>query len=63
MNMYFFPTTDRSVLNDLPFGSDHPSGSLFTFVDGHVEFVSEDIDIDLYQAMSTYAGEELVTGR
>jgi len=63
MNINLFPTDDRSILNDLPFGSDHPSGSLFTFVDGHVEFVSEDIDIDLYQGLSTYAGAEVLTDR
>lgn len=39
------------------FASRHPSGSQFTFLDGRVEFVPEDIDLDLYQNMSTIAGE------
>jgi len=38
------------------FGSDHPSGALFLFADGHVEFVEDGIDLDLYQNLSTIAG-------
>jgi prepilin-type processing-associated H-X9-DG protein len=39
------------------FASRHPGGSQFTFLDGRVELVSEDTDLDTYQNMSTIAGE------
>jgi prepilin-type N-terminal cleavage/methylation domain-containing protein/prepilin-type processing-associated H-X9-DG protein len=38
------------------FASDHPGGAQFLFADGHVEFLDEGIDLDLYQNMSTIAG-------
>jgi len=44
--------------NDVPFGSDHPGGAHFAFVDGHVEFISEGIDWKAYQAAGTRAGGE-----
>jgi len=40
------------------FGSEHPSGANFAFGDGHVTFLSENIDLATYQALSTRAGEE-----
>jgi prepilin-type processing-associated H-X9-DG protein len=38
------------------FASDHPGGAQFLFADGRVEFISEDIDLDTYQNLSTIAG-------
>jgi prepilin-type N-terminal cleavage/methylation domain-containing protein/prepilin-type processing-associated H-X9-DG protein len=38
------------------FASRHPGGANFVYVDGHVEFVEENIDFDLYQNISTIAG-------
>lgn len=38
------------------FASRHPGGAQFTYLDAHVEFLSEDIDFDLYQNLSTIAG-------
>lgn len=38
------------------FGSDHSGGALFLFIDGHVEFVSDNIADDQYKAYSTIAG-------
>ena len=35
------------------FGSFHPSGVVFTFADGHVQFVGDDIDLATYRALST----------
>ena len=35
------------------FASKHPGGSQFAFGDGHVLFVSEDIDLQTYRAIST----------
>lgn len=44
--------------NEIPFGSEHPGGCNFVYADGHVEFIPEDIDFDLYQALSTRAKED-----
>ena len=35
------------------FGSEHPGGANFAFGDGHVEFVADDVDLDVYRAAST----------
>jgi len=43
-------TSDDNVL---PYGSQHPGGAQFVYADGHVEFVTDGIDFDLYQALST----------
>ncbi len=40
------------------FGSQHPGGANFVFGDGHVVFVSENVDLKTYQAMSTREGGE-----
>jgi len=42
------------------FASDHPGGASFAFGDGHVAFLSENIDQYTYQALSTRAGGEVV---
>jgi prepilin-type processing-associated H-X9-DG protein len=47
---------DSDVLANGAFASRHPSGAQFVYVDGHVTFVDENIDFDLYQNMSTIAG-------
>ena len=39
-------------------GSLHPSGLHFVYCDGSVQFVSEDVDMDLLAAMATVGGEE-----
>ena len=44
------------------FRSDHPSGCLFVFCDGHVQFVDEKIDMSTYTGLSTIAGREQVQG-
>ena len=40
----------------VPFFSEHPGGTQFVFCDGHVEFLPEAINIDIYQSLSTKAG-------
>jgi prepilin-type processing-associated H-X9-DG protein len=44
------------------FGSDHGRGAYFLFCDGHVQYISGDIDYKCYKALSTRAGGELVDG-
>lgn len=39
--------------------SDHPGGCQFAMADGSVNFASEDIDLAVYRARSTIAGEEI----
>jgi len=42
----------------IPYGSDHPGGAQFVFVDGHVQFINDSIDIDTYQWLSTISALE-----
>ena len=48
--------------NHVPFGSYHPGGANFVFADGHVQFLSESINFDIYQALSTYQDGETISG-
>ena len=43
------------------FGSEHPGGAQFGFGDGHVEFISDNIDLGVYKNLSTRAGGETET--
>ncbi|MDO4583997.1 MAG: DUF1559 domain-containing protein [Planctomycetia bacterium] len=43
------------------FASEHPAGVHFVFGDGHVEFLSEGIDISVYRYLSTRSGNEVFT--
>jgi prepilin-type N-terminal cleavage/methylation domain-containing protein/prepilin-type processing-associated H-X9-DG protein len=43
------------------FRSYHPGGLQFAYADGHVAFISESIDMNLYRALATYKGGEAVT--
>ncbi|WP_206028628.1 DUF1559 domain-containing protein [Thalassoroseus pseudoceratinae] len=42
------------------FGSRHPGGAQFAFADGHVSFISENIDLATYRALSTRSNGEVV---
>ena len=42
------------------FRSDHPSGALFLFCDGHVQFLNENMDMATYGGLSTIQGGELI---
>jgi prepilin-type processing-associated H-X9-DG protein len=44
------------------FASRHAGGAHFAYGDAHVEFVSEDVAIDVYRAMSTRANDDDATG-
>jgi prepilin-type N-terminal cleavage/methylation domain-containing protein/prepilin-type processing-associated H-X9-DG protein len=62
--------TTRNALNTQPgrgvvlerqngaFGSQHPQGANFGFADGHIEFISDAIDLDTYRARSTLQDED-----
>ena len=54
------PQTQADQQNDACFSSEHPGGAHFLFVDGHVQFIQEDIDYNTYQFLATYAAGELV---
>uniref|UniRef100_UPI0018D3CD83 DUF1559 domain-containing protein n=1 Tax=Pirellulimonas nuda TaxID=2528009 RepID=UPI0018D3CD83 len=55
---YKIPCMSRVTDNTVPFGSDHAGGASMLYADGHVEFLADDIDFDLYQALSTRGGGE-----
>jgi prepilin-type processing-associated H-X9-DG protein len=42
------------------FRSDHPSGALFLFCDGHVQFLNENMDMPTYGGLSTIQGGEQI---
>jgi hypothetical protein len=44
------------------FHSDHPSGGLFLLCDGSVQFVNENISMNVYTGLSTISGGESVQG-
>lgn len=44
------------------FSSQHVGGAQFVFADGHVRFISENINHDLYRGLSTIDGGEYVEG-
>jgi len=43
------------------FGSRHPAGAQFAFGDGHVSYISDNIALDVYRALSTRSGQEAVS--
>ena len=47
-------------LMELSFGSYHSGGAFFGFGDGGVRFLSESIDVGVYQALSTRDGGEVI---
>jgi prepilin-type N-terminal cleavage/methylation domain-containing protein/prepilin-type processing-associated H-X9-DG protein len=45
------------------FRSDHPGGCNFVYADGSVHFLNESIDMRNYRALSTIAGEEVISSQ
>ena len=43
------------------FASSHPGGSLFLYGDAHVQFISENVEFQLYQDLSTINGGEVIS--
>ncbi|MBN1395092.1 MAG: DUF1559 domain-containing protein [Pirellulales bacterium] len=58
----FDPTMANNEENDSPFGSFHGGGAHFVFADGHVAFLNDAINMNVYQALSTIAGGEIIPG-
>ncbi|WP_197528476.1 DUF1559 family PulG-like putative transporter [Aeoliella mucimassa] len=55
-------TSARSIsVNDLPFGSFHPGGVNFVYGDGSVAFLPDELDLDVYVALGSRNGEEVVS--
>ncbi len=55
-------STPRTIsVNDLPFASFHTGGANFSFGDGSIRFIGDDIDTDLYLALGSRNGEEIGT--
>ncbi len=53
-----FPRT--LLYNNLPFGSFHRGGVNFAYGDASVHFIADDIDLDLYLALASRNGEEVI---
>jgi prepilin-type processing-associated H-X9-DG protein len=49
------------LLNDLFFGSEHPGGSQFSFADGSVHMLHDELDFTVYQNLATRDGGETVS--
>jgi prepilin-type N-terminal cleavage/methylation domain-containing protein/prepilin-type processing-associated H-X9-DG protein len=52
--------TDDDWFYNYAFASRHPGGAHFCYVDGHVQFVSEKIDLNVYRGLSTIQGGEAI---
>jgi len=59
------PGVEAKAVGDNPavvngaFASRHPGGAMFVYCDGHVDFLSESEDFEVYQNLSTIAGDPL----
>ncbi len=52
------PTPKDMPFNDLLFGSFHAGGTNFAYADGHVEFIHDDVDPQVYVAAASRNGGE-----
>ena len=59
LNSWHMPIT-ATFQNEPPFGSEHPGGAQFVFCDGHVVFLSDAIDTDVYRSLSSRSGGETI---
>jgi prepilin-type processing-associated H-X9-DG protein len=56
------PTAQRIIpVNSLPFGSFHPGGVNFSYGDGSVTWMSDDIDMNTYLALGSGNGGETLS--
>ena len=61
INTNLMPMADDEE-NDAPFGSFHGGGTHFVFADGHVDFINDSIDLNVYQALGSIDGGETIPG-
>ena len=54
--------SDRHVFENIAARSQHMGGVNVTFADGHVDFYVDEVDLALWQAISTIDGGEVVNG-
>jgi prepilin-type N-terminal cleavage/methylation domain-containing protein/prepilin-type processing-associated H-X9-DG protein len=63
LNYFHQPETNLGDwFHNYAFASRHTGGAHFCHVDGHVRFVSEQIDLKLYRALATIQGREVTAG-
>jgi prepilin-type N-terminal cleavage/methylation domain-containing protein len=55
-------TGDMEEQRNGAFASFHPQGTVFTFADGHLQFITDDIELVTYRALSTIDQGELDGG-
>ena len=55
------PTIDGRLM-ELSYGSYHAAGAQLTFADGSVKMITDSIDLDLYRALGSRDGREVVAG-
>lgn len=60
MNLRNVNPAANGSLMEITFGSWHEGGAFFTLSDGSVRFISENVDLRLYQSISTKQGSEPV---
>ena len=60
MNLRSIDPAANGNLMEITFGSWHEGGAFFTLGDGSVRFISENIDLGLYQSLSTRNKGEIV---
>ena len=61
LNSYAFSWEAGTTLaNDVSFGSRHPGGAHFGLADGSVQFLSENVRLEVFKALASRAGAEVV---
>lgn len=58
LGVFDHPPNDPSAHFD-DFSSQHPGGAHFLLTDGHIRFVSENVDENVYRSIGTINGEEI----
>jgi len=58
MNSRLDPTIPGTIM-EMSFGSYHPAGAMFSFADGSVRFLPEDVNYAVYQGMGSRNGREV----